>query len=244
MIPDEYVKQLFLNGNELLLEQLDPDETLPTQFFRGVNPFHVDCMRHMAIFTRFNVIPKFCFNCYKVTIEPATVVELFKLMVFFEKLKLPNDNARKCMAETREHVSGVYKGLIYCSTLDEGEQIKKLVKIGITEEISNTISVTLKRGCSEYALSYPQYAQISPIIKPMEYNEEWQQYEKIADQDFDFKPQPTTFNHPAFNLHDAKVMLGWLKYAATIGDPSYLKISGKTLSPWKNLKRPALFPFK
>lgn len=241
MIPDEYIKELFLNGNNLLREHLDPEETLPTQFFRGINPFHVDCMRHMTIFTEFNVIPKFCFSCYKVSIEPRTVMELFKIMVFFENLKLPDDNCRKCMVECRDHVSGAYKGLIYCSSIKEGEEIKKWAQQIISNEISNKIQVTLKRGCSEYGLSYPEYAQMSPIIKPMEYKEEWQQYEKIVDKDFNFQPQPTTFNHPSYNFNDAKVMLAWLRYAAAIGDESYLKISDESLIPLENVKRPSPF---
>ncbi len=36
-------------------------------------------------------------------------------------------------------------------------------------------------------------------------------------------------------------MLTWLKYAATIGDPSYLKITERPVPKFQNLKRP---PFK
>lgn len=249
MIPDEYVKDLFSNGNKLLLKHLDPDEILRTQMYRGVlltdlqNQRH-DCMRHMTVFNRFKVIPKNCFSCYKVSIEPRTVVELFKLMVIFEGIKLPNDNTRKCMVECRELISGAYKGFIYCVSVDEGVAIAKWIHQIVSVEISTKIPVTLKRGCSEYALVYPEYAQIEQGPTAMEYKEEWQQYEDIVDKDYIVEQsQVTSFNHPSYNIHDAKVMLAWLKYAATIGDLSYLKISGEILVPWDDIKRPDSYKF-
>ncbi|MCK4708647.1 MAG: hypothetical protein KAU21_08525, partial [Gammaproteobacteria bacterium] len=132
MISDEDVKRLFQNGKSLLAKHFDPNAPLHTQFHRGVG-LHVwkdqhpgGCARHMSVFNKFNIIPKYCFACYKVLIEPRTVVELFKLMVVLEKIKLPNDNTRKCIVETREQVSGAYKGFIYCRGIEEGEEILKL----------------------------------------------------------------------------------------------------------------------
>ena len=64
------------------------------------------------MFEQFNVIPKYCFNFYKVLVEPRTVMELFKLMTVIERLDLPNHNTRKCTVENRNEVSNTYKGLI------------------------------------------------------------------------------------------------------------------------------------
>ena len=241
MIPDEFVKQLYSEGNKLL-KNLDPDETPRTQIYRGINPFRIDCMRHMTVFTRFNVIPKLCFSCYKVMIEPQTVMQLFKLMVIFHELKPPNDNARKCMVECREYASGAYKGYIYCSSIEEGEEVKNWIQELVSEQISRDIPVTLKRGCSEYALSYPEYAQVGQPDRAMTYKEEWRQYEELVDKDYKFETQATTFNQASYSFSDAKVMLAWLKYAAAIGDQSYLGISGKTLPVWENLNRPVIPP--
>jgi hypothetical protein len=247
MIPDEYVKQLFSNGNKLLLEHLDSDETLPTQLYRGAlltdlqNQPH-SCMRHITVFNKYQIIPKNCFNCYKILIEPRTVMELFKLLVIFDNINLAADNTRKCMVECRKEISGAYKGFIYCVNLEEGETIAKWIHQIVSEEISDKISVTLKRGCSEYALVYPEYAQIGKGAKIMQYKEEWQQCEKMVDVEFIVEENKiSTFNKPAYTLTEAKIMLAWLKYAATIGDQSYLKISGETLTPWNNLSRPAPF---
>jgi len=241
MIPDEFVAHLYSKANQLLIDNLDSKEILRTQFFRGLNPFTVDCIRHITIFNELNIIPKRCFSCYKVSIQPRTVVELFKLMVIFGELKPPEDNARKCMVECRQKIAGTYKGLIYCSSIDEAEDVKDWIEKLVSEEISNDITVSIKRGCSEYAAYYPEYAQIDQDIPVMQYNEEWQKHEALFDKDYIFETQPVSFNQTSYNLNDAKVMLAWLRYAATIGDMSYLKITGKTLEPYSEYKRPTAF---
>ena len=94
MISDEDVKQLFLNGQVALSKDESLRREVYTQFFRGIIghnwPDHHPggCKRDMAVFQRFKAIPRYCFDCYKISIEPRTVIELFKLMVFFEKLEL------------------------------------------------------------------------------------------------------------------------------------------------------------
>ena len=198
----------------------------------------------MEVFDKFNAIPQYCFNCYKVLFEPRTVVELFKLMVLFEKLKLPNDNSRKCMVEAREQVAGSYKGLIYCRGLDEAKKILEIVGKAVSKEVSKKIPSTIKHGCSEFGMAYPEYLKIDKDKSTMKYKKEWQEYEDLVDQELIINNRLTisdTYNQPGYTEQDAQVMLAWLKYAATIGDLSYLKISDSTLKPFKRLKRPAPF---
>jgi hypothetical protein len=171
-------------------------------------------------------------------------VELFKLMMVFDKLELPNDNTRKCLVETREQVSGAYKGLIVCRDVEEGMTILKLVQNVISEKISKEIQVAIRRGCSEYGLAYPEYAQIGQGMATMEYKEQWQEYEDLADKELVINTQPPvsdTYNHPAYTPREVRVMFAWLKYAATIGDLSYLKIWGSVLQPFSDVERPSLF---
>lgn len=250
MISDEEVKRLYQIGQNRLADYWNPNEPLMTQFYRGKGAhFWKDqhpgaCERHMSVFNTFNIIPKYCFNCYKVYIEPRTVMELFKLMMVFEKLDLSNDNTRKCIVECREQVSGTYKGFIYCMGIEEGNEMLRIARKVISEEISTRIPVTLKRGCSEYALAYPEYALTEKGAAAMGYKEEWQEYEDLADKEIPVNKQRTvidTHNCPAYTIHDAKIMYAWLSYAAMIGDSSYLKISGRVLSPVSNVKRPSSF---
>ena len=66
-----------------------------------------------------NIIPKYCFDCFKIQIEPKSVVDLIKLFFIFDTFKFPKNNWRKCMVELREGVPGTYKGFIYCSSVEE-----------------------------------------------------------------------------------------------------------------------------
>jgi hypothetical protein len=77
------------------------------------------------------------------------VVELFKLLMVFEKLDLPNDNTRKCMCESRDFCSGAYKGFVYCRGVDEAKAVADIVRKVISDDISPDVPVTIKRGCSE-----------------------------------------------------------------------------------------------
>ena len=117
VIPDENVRHLF--QNKLAKQGNYGGDPTSLQIFRGISGLlwkdqhPAGCFRHFTVFNKFSVIPKYCFDCCKVLIEPRTVVELFKLLMVFEKLELPNDNTRKCMCESRDFCSGTYKGFIY-----------------------------------------------------------------------------------------------------------------------------------
>lgn len=250
MISDDDVKRLFHNGQRMLAQQAQIDQPAQTQFYRGIGP-HLwkdqhsgGCLRHMAIFNNFNIIPKYCFDCFKILIIPNTVIELFKLMVVFEKLKLSNDNSRKCMIECRDEIAGTYKGYIYCRNIKEGNDIVKNLEKIVPDDIANNISVTLKRGCSEFSLAYPEFSKINKTTAIMPYKNEWQKTEELADQKLQIKippPASDTFNHPGYTTQDAQIMLIWLQYAATIGDLSYLQISGQVLQPIQDVKRTSQF---
>lgn len=250
MISDEEVKSLFQNTWRAYSKHYDYKKPHNAQFFRGIDSLkwenqHPDgCKRHLWVFDQFNVIPKYCFNCYKVQIEPRTVVELFKLMMVIEKLDLPNDNTRKCTVENRQAVSGTYKGLIYCQSLDEGKEVLEIARQVVAEEISKDVPVSLKRGCSEYAVTYPEYAQTGQDKPAMEYRDEWQGDEEQAGKEWAVintsPPASPVYEPQTYTPRDALVMFTWLKYAATIGDDSYLKICWR-LQPFHNVERPSPF---
>ena len=202
----------------------------------------------MEVFKKFSVIPQYCFDCYKVLIEPRTVNELFKLLMLFDKMALPLDNTRKCMVEARPDCSGTYKGFIYCRGMEEGKEVRTLVRNLISEEISPDVSVTLKRGCSEYAHVYPGYARIKPGAVLMQYPKDWQAREDFFDKNFVFRPDAPVGNVDSpevkaeglagYTPWEVFCMQYWLRYAATIGDTSYLAIACMTLPPIPGLKRP------
>lgn len=217
------------------------------QIARGKSPFEWNpggCQRNAAIFDKFNVIPEFCFGCYKVQVQPRTVVELFKLLMLFEKSFLPINHLRKCMVELRADTPGAYKGFVFCRGLDDGEELCDFVSRKVADEISPHISVELKRGCSHFGVAYPEFASVRPGVEPMKYNETWRVYEDDFDKTAVYrKPPPDrgkTNDDGASRFTPAEVfaMTYWLGYAATIGDASYLTIAGTTLPPIPGLKRP------
>lgn len=227
------------------------------QIFRGVSgrlwkdAHPAGCSRHLSVFKETKVIPEFCFDCYKVLITPRSVVELFKLLMVFEKIALPVDNTRKCMVECRNDCPGTYKGFIYCRGMEEGTEVRKIVRKVVSEEISPHVLVSLKRGCSEYAQVYPRYAQIKQGSGIMQYKKEWKIHEDTFDKEHDLTLiasrsfpgvketlVPLAESLAAYTQWEIFCMQFWLNYAATIGDTSYLAITAMTLPPIPNLKRP------
>ena len=55
---------------------------------------------------KFKIIPKYCFSCYKIQINLKTVVDLIKLFLIFDKIKLEKNNTRKCIVEIRNKIKG------------------------------------------------------------------------------------------------------------------------------------------
>lgn len=245
MIADETVHQLYQQCNTILDSYGVSGLTSNTQLFRGAI-IDLGCVRHMKVFDTFNIIPEYCFGCYKISIETQTVSNLIKLMVVFDNLELPNDNTRKCHIEVRPEISGTYKGLIYCHSLEEAQELAKVIQTIVAEKISKDIPVSVKRGCSEYPIAYPEFGHMGTNGTPMmSYNEEWREKEEYIDKNFVehiYPPVSDTHNHAGLTLHDALVMRTWLAYAAAIEDLSYLKVSGSPVPKLQVDGRPLLRP--
>ena len=249
MIADKDAIELYRKCQKIRARYKGRDRDIYSQFFRGKldsdweNHHPGGCKRDMTVFRRFNVIPEYCFDCYKVVLEPATVVEIFKIMMLFERMDFPQDNTRKCMVEIRPEISGTYKGLVYCRGLAEGKHLETKIREAVYREISESLPVYLKRGCSEYALSYPDYAYQKTTMATLEYRPEWRVYENMVDSNFVIDRQSRkkkSNNHATYTLRDADTMFYWLKYAATIGDSSYLAISREEIAPF-GWQRPSPF---
>ena len=209
---------------DIVHKNLSKIDTKETQIYRH-NSVDLNCNRHFKIFNNFNVIPEFCFSCFKVTVQAKTVLELFKLYFVFDRLDLKLKNSRKLMIESRKDVSGNYKGFIYCSSVEEGENIKNKLKSILIKNIGNDCSISLKRGCSEFALKYPLYKKASKDISEMMlYNKNWKKKEEIIDNKiWNKNSKKGIINHSltGSTLRDILVMRNWILYARKIGDNSF-----------------------
>ena len=237
------IATLFKNSNKVIQNNIKELTFIETQIYRR-NSIDLNCKRHHKVFNHFDVIPKFCFNCFKIQIEPKNVLELFKLFLIFDELKLSKNNTRKCLVELRPNISGTYKGLIYCTGMEEAEEILKDITPILKKIINNDVMIKIRRGCSEFAEKYKEYKEVNKG-KPnfMKYKNEWKEKERIFDIDeIKSKKRKKNFKDSISGLtvSDILVMNNWLNYAKSIDDTTYKHISEdmfysdyilKTISP-------------
>ena len=216
---NKYRKNLFLNE---------------TQIFRK-NSEDLNCKRHFKVFNEYNVIPKYCFSCYKVQINLKTVVDLVKLFLIFDKIKLKKNNIRKCIVEIRNKIQGNYKGYIYCKEVSEAETVKKEIEYMINKENIKLDKITLKHGCSEFYESYPKFEKINfKGAQEMRYDEKWLSFEKIVDsrelKRIEADKKIWSKSIEGINLSDILIINNWIKYAEMTGDKSYKQIYEKDIN--------------
>ena len=196
------------------------------------NTHDLNCARHFDVFRNFSVIPEFCFECFKIQVELNSIIDLFKLFFVFDNLQLNNNRTRKCLVEMRTIGSGTYKGLIYCRGYDEASSIKDSIDEIINKNLNKRIKINLKRGCTEFAIKYPQYNKLNDSPDNfMKYNKEWKEKENIIDNKI---PKKNRVNQRILNnslngvtLNDFLIMKNWLMYAKMVGDENYKKFDDK-----------------
>jgi tetratricopeptide (TPR) repeat protein len=221
IISNQNIIDLILKSKKHLRRKIAVLTYQETQTYRN-NSISLNCKRHMSIFKKNDIIPEFCFSCYKVQVEPSSVIDLIKLFIVFDQLNLDDNNTRKCSIELRTNIAGFYKGLIYCNGLKQATYIAKYLNNIIKNRIGPDIPIIVKRGCSEYPLSFPEYNQINEYgSHAMEYSQDWRHIEEEYD-----KKNPQNFNTKrrvsisGFNISDAIILLKWVDYAKGIKDPS------------------------
>ena len=217
-ITDKKIISFFKEYIKLLPNEIIEYDYKATEIFRRDKS--LNCSRHEKVFNKYNTIPEFCFGCYKIQIEPNNLLDLIKLFVIFDKINLSN-NIRKCTLETRENVSGTYKGLIYCSGIDEANKLLNFISSILEKTIDKKINIKIKRGCTEFSESYPNYAETNPSSKNfMHYNKSWKSNEHIVDTEKNFKNK---IFHPTLNgvtLSDILIIKNWIIYAKYVEDNS------------------------
>ena len=221
-IKDEKIIDYFNKVYEILGKNLDFNNFKEEQIFRR-NELVLNCDRHFKVFKTYDVIPEYCFGCYKIQIDLKNIIELFKLHFIFDKFEFEGNNIRKTMIETRPDVKGTYKGLIYCSGLDEAKKILDKVEPIIQLNIDQRTKIFIKRGCTEFSISYPNFDKTDQSVK---YNNVWKKKEEEIDKNY-FFDKDTTLKNSIFGLSisDALTMKNWLFYAKKIDDLNYKKFS-------------------
>ena len=216
-LDDKIISDFIKETNEIIGKNFQDLDYNETQIYRRNQDF-LNCRRHKKVFDTFDIIPKFCFNCYKVQIEPENLIDLIKLYIIFDNIILPKNNIRKCMIEKRANISGKYKGLIYCSSIEESELIEKKLNVILKDNLNKSTACKIKRGCSEFALKYPKYNSFEK--DSLNYKEDWKNYEALIDNKyphltFDKKTMPTI---KGISLNDVLIIRNWITFAKMNGD--------------------------
>jgi len=189
-----------------------------TQSYRR-NPLDLNCDYHHKVFNHINIIPKFCFSCFKVQIEPENVIDLIRLFFIFDDLNLPKNNQRKCMVEFRNQVAGLYKGMIYCSSLEEAKKILEELRPILQRNLK--FKASIKRGCSEFYNLFPEYNIIESDKKNyMAYNQDWEKIEENLKIKKNFNTIKLNNSITGLSISDVLIIIQWLNYAKIVGDPT------------------------
>ncbi len=215
--------------NQILKNNIKNLSFFDSQIHRR-NGHNLNCDRHHKAFNKYNIIPEHCFSCFKVQIDLQNVTQLFKLFFIFDQITLPKDNIRKCFIELRPGIPGNYKGLIYCSSVEDAENVFKITKPFVEKLIKNNFEIKIKRGCTEFDLAFPGYKDINNLNK-VSYDQEWKNKEELIDEEiFNGSKKGKKFFSRSLSgvgLGDILVMNNWLNYAKLINDETYKNITSE-----------------
>lgn len=181
------------------------------------------CGARLTMFKEKGVISRLCHECYKVQILPVDLVGLMQTYFVFRKLKLPNDNARKCMVELREDVAYPYKGYIYCSSEEEVRDCLEQFRQMLGEVGLSRIHCGISHGCSEYGLLYPEFKYSEDgAHRSFERPAGWDRQETVFWAGVEeSEPVRVDYNNEGMSLRDVIGLRTWIDYAETIGDISW-----------------------
>jgi len=165
-------------------------------------------------------VPYACRACYKVKIVPRSLRELIALRGILESL----DYHSKCGVDFyNPHSQDWYAGFLYLDGLDEARAAYRVMRhlVDADPKLGPAVGMTIKRGCTEYEVT------CGPADK-YEFPEEMAAME--ADLRARFKLSVVTPTD--YRIRRAKSMVGWIEFAYSIKDDTYLDFTGgKRLYP-------------
>lgn len=169
-----------LNKSNSIISKFIPKYTFREHQLLFHNQKDLNCERHFRIFKKFNTLSKNCFNCFKIVIFLYDVYDLIKLSFIFNNLNFLNNFESKCRIDFNNNH---YRGYIYCSSIDEINNVTKTIKNILEINFDEKFSIETRRGCSEFSVKYPNFKKIETNINDMfQYPKLWEESEKLIDQ--------------------------------------------------------------
>ena len=211
-----FLNSAYFHKNKI--KNLNFSHFIETQVYRQ-NTTDLNCRRHHDIFNKRKIIPKFCFGCFKVQIEPINVLNLIKLYLIFDNFKFPQNNLRKCLIELRSNIKGLYKGIIYCSSIDEAEKVLKDISPMLNKYLK--YKSTIRRGCSEFYSVFPEFKTAKNEGNLMKYDDKWKKIEFDENKNKHQKKTVLLNSLQGLSISDLMIIDKWIYYASLIGDKSF-----------------------
>ena len=179
-ITDQQIINYFNNCKKVVLKDLKDLSYNKVQIYR-TKSINLNCERHKAIFFKYNSIPTYCFECYKVVIESKNLYDLLKMSLIFDQITYFHKFNRKNMIDKKSGTD-IFKSIIYCQSLEEVFKVENETKKILSIYFDGQILIESKRGCHEYASKYPEYKKIfKKKSEMMPMPKEWIDNEKKYD---------------------------------------------------------------
>ena len=234
-INDYSIMKLYLDLDKIASKYISDKSYTAQQIFRR-NNIDLNCGRHMKIFKKSNIIPEYCFGCFKIVIELDKIIDLIKLVLIFDQAEFLEGIERKCIIEKRSGETfssgkkNLYKGIIYFSSILELKKVQNKITELLNITIGKTAVISSKRGCTEFSYSYPKYKEIkNNLSEMMKFDPRWKKNEEIFDnQNFIDGKEKKIFKQKTLNkisLNDYLIIHNWIEYAKSINDKSVNIIS-------------------
>ena len=159
-----------------------------------------------------------------------SLLDLLRLTFALYTIILPGNPIRKSMIEMRDGVSGTYKVILFCSELSQAERnATELARLA--EACSRSAKISIKRGCSEFAASFPKYKEASQdALENFSYPQDWEEIESQFDAANPYTLRRVNPSMPYLALHDLCIVRKWLDYAEGLGDTSLAQFSPEGVS--------------
>jgi hypothetical protein len=128
------------------------------------------------------------------------------------------------MVETRENVTGVYKGIIYLQDLNSAKILRERLEMLLS---SFTYKIKIKRGCSEFYEKFPWYNRVETLSAD---NKSILELWAKQENDLDSSELPNQINafiknsdYLGHSINDYLIIKKWIDFAKKHKDPSAMK---------------------
>jgi hypothetical protein len=177
------------------------------------------CLRWLNTYTKYyKFVPRHCYGCWKICMRPRTFKETVACLELWKKHEIQG----KAGIEERSYGGAIWGAFVYTPLgegLDVGRKLWAKINRLVKENVSSSLKVFLKRGCTEMEL-------MKGNSDKWEYTKQHQLLEDLLDAAFEEDPfEPEGF--PA--MLEVHIMRRWIEHAAKIGDLTYLKYVDKPL---------------